>query len=355
MRKIITAGALALALPAGVHAQEPDSTPRLTFSAFVDTYYAYDFGRPESHDRAYTTQAARHDEFNVNLAHVAVQYAAPTARARLALQAGTSVQVNYGFEPDELAGQNNYLPLIQEASLGLAVTPSLWIDGGIFFSHIGSESWISIDNPVYTRSLPSEFAPYYQAGVRATWSATPALTAQLNVFNGWQVLAENNEDKAVGVRLDWAPSPALTLSYSNFIGREPHADTGDQDLRTFHDVSARFAPTQRTTLIATVDVGTQAGGTWYAGSLVGRHGITPTLGINARVERFDDENGVVAPGLRTWGASAGVEVARGAAMWRTEARFFSADDAIFPDRDADGGLSETSTVLVTSLSIPLRL
>ena len=40
-------------------------------------------------------------------------------------------------------------------------------------------------------------------------------------------------------------------------------------------------------------------------------------------------------------------------MWRTEARFFSADDEIFPDDD--GTLSETSTVLVTSLSIPLRL
>lgn len=351
MRKIITAGALALALPASIAAQEADTTPRLTFGAFVDGYYAYDFGRPASHDRAWTTQAARHDEFNVNLAHVAVQYTAPTTRARLALQAGTSVQVNYAFEPDEIAGQTNHLPLIQEATLGVAVAPTLWIDGGIFFSHIGSESWISIDNPTYTRSLPTEFAPYYQAGVRATWNATPALTAQLNVINGWQVIAENNEDKAVGVRLDWAASPALTVSYSNFVGREPHADTGEQGIRVFNDFSARFAPTERTTLVGTVDVGTQEGDTWFAGSLLGRHWVTPGVGITARVERFDDEDGVVAPGLRTWGASAGVDVARGAALWRTEARFFSADDEIFPDRDADGGLSNSSTTLVTSLSI----
>jgi hypothetical protein len=351
MRKLITAGALALGFPAGLLAQEADSTPRLTFGAFVDTYYAYDFGRPESRERAFTTQAARHDEFNVNLAHVSVQYLAPTTRARLALQAGTSVQVNYSFEPEEIGGQTNHLPLIQEATLGVALAPTLWIDGGIFFSHIGSESWISIDNPVYTRSLPSEFAPYYQAGVRATWNATPALTAQLNVINGWNLVAENNEDKAVGVRLDWTASPALTVSYSNYFGREPHASTEEQGMRVFNDFSARFAPTEQTTVIGTVDVGTQEGDTWYAASLLGRQWVTPAVGINARVERFDDADGVIAPGLRAWSASVGVDVARGNAMWRTEARFFSADDAIFPDRDADFEFSETSTALVTSLSI----
>ena len=351
MRKLITAGALALGLPAGLLAQEADSTPRLTFGAFVDTYYAYDFGRPESHDRAFTTQAARHDEFNVNLAHVSVQYAAPTTRARLALQAGTSVQVNYSFEPEEIGGQTNHLPLIQEATLGVALASTLWIDGGIFFSHIGSESWISIDNPVYTRSLPSEFAPYYQAGVRATWNAKPALTAQLNVINGWNLVAENNEDKAVGMRLDWAASPALTVSYSNYIGREPHATSEAQGMRVFNDFSARFAPTEQTTLIGTVDVGTQEGDTWYAASLLGRQWVSPAVGINARVERFDDADGVIAPGLRAWGASVGVDVARGNAMWRTEARFLSAEDAVFPNRDADFEFAETSTAIVTSLSI----
>lgn len=351
MRKILSAGALALAFPVSAAAQDADSTPRLTFGAFIDTYYAYDFGRPESHDRAWTTQAARHDEFNVNLAHVSVQYTAPTTRARLALQAGTSVQVNYAFEPEEIAGQTNRLPLIQEATLGLALAPTLWIDGGIFFSHIGSESWISIDNPTYTRSLPSEFAPYYQAGVRATWNATPTLTAQLNVINGWNLVAENNEDKAVGVRLDWAAAPELTLSYSNFVGREPHATTDEQGIRVLNDFSARFAPSEQTTVIGTVDLGTQEGDTWYAFSLLGRHWVTPALGINARVERFDDQDGALAPELRTWGASVGVDVARGNAMWRTEARFFSADDEIFPDRDADIGFSDRNTTLVTSLSI----
>ena len=317
----------------------------------MDTYYAYDFGRPRSHDRAFTTQAARHDEFNVNLAHVEARYQAPRVRGRLALQAGTSVQFNYAGEPDTLAAQPNYLPLVQEATLGVNVTPSLWIDAGIFFSHIGSESWISADNPTYTRSLAAEYSPYYEAGVRATLQVAPSITAQLNVVNGWQNIAETNHDKAAGVRLDWVADPRLTFSYSNFLGREVRAADGAQGVRFFNDFIARVTPNERTLLVGTVDVGTQEGDSWYAASLVGRYQVVPAVAVNGRVERFDDEEGVVAPGLRTNGASLGVDVARGAALWRTELRtFFGADEAIFPSRGEDG-LGRSSTALVTSLSV----
>lgn len=360
MRKLIVASALALAFPTMLAAQEAaaDTTPRVAVGAFVDGYYAYDFGRPASHDRAFTTQAARHDELNVNLAHVEARYASPGVRGRLALQAGTSVQFNYAGEPDEMAGtQPNYLPLVQEATVGVSVGRDVWIDGGIMLSHIGSESWISQDNPTYTRSLAAEFSPYYETGVRATWQALPNLVAQLNVVNGWQLISENNHDKAVGVRLDWTPTAPLTLSYSNFVGREPAAATGEQDVRAFHDFIARWAPGERALLVATFDFGTQGGAGWHAASLVGRYRPAPALGISGRVERFDDGEGVVsatglegAPGLVTSGASVGLDVFRGAAVWRTELRtLFGAERAVFPDRD--DGLVKSSVALVTSLSL----
>lgn len=357
----MAAGALALALPAALHgqpaAERTDTVPRLTFGAFVDGYYAYDFGRPRGHDRAFTTQAARHDEFNLNLAHVEARYASPAVRGRLALQAGTSVQLNYAGEPDALGGtQPNYLPLVQEAVLGLALAPSLWMDGGIMLSHLGSESWISIDNPAYTRSLAAEFSPYYQAGVRATWQASSTVSAQLNLVNGWQNVAENNHDKALGARVDWAATPALTLSYANFAGREPHAARGGHALRVFHDAVARWQPSAATLLVGMADFGTQDGEGWYAASLVARRWLAPGLGITVRVERFADASGVVAatgvagaPGLVANGAAAGVDVARGPALWRTELRtLFGADGDVFPRR-GEGGAS-SATALVTSLS-----
>ena len=76
-----------------------DTAPKVTFGGFIDSYYAFDFNRPASFDRAYTTQPARHNEFNVNLAFIEAKIDAPRYRGRLALQAGTSVQSNYAGEP----------------------------------------------------------------------------------------------------------------------------------------------------------------------------------------------------------------------------------------------------------------
>jgi len=348
MKIPMLACAAALALPAAAHAQAGDTTAHVTFGAFVDGYFAYDFNRPPGHDRPFTTQASRHDEFNLNLAHVEARYQSARARGRLALQAGTSVQVNYSFEPDSLSGLPNYLPLVQEAWAGVALSPTLWVDGGIFLSHVGSEGWISADQPTYTRSLVADYSVYYETGVRATWQATPALTATFVAVNGWQNIAENNHDKAVGARLDWTATPMLAVSYSNFVGREPNAITGDQDVRVLNDLSARITA-GRLLVVPTVDVGTQGGDTWYGASLVGRYALTPAVALNGRVERWDDRDGVLTPGLRTNGASLGVDVSRGPALWRTEVRaLFGAPDGTFPSHD---GAKGSDVAAVTSLAV----
>jgi hypothetical protein len=73
VRDATTVGLLALVLPlVRVEGQVPDSSykstsndtlPKRTFGGFVDTYYAWDFDRPHTFDRVYTTQPARHAEF----------------------------------------------------------------------------------------------------------------------------------------------------------------------------------------------------------------------------------------------------------------------------------------------------
>jgi putative OmpL-like beta-barrel porin-2 len=141
-----------------------DTSRHVTWNAFVDTYYGYDFGRPAGFDRVFTTQAARHDEFNINLAYVAGSLTSERVRGRLALQAGTSVQSNYASEPAIGVVSGATLSRhIQEATAGARLAPSLWIDGGVYFSYIGLEGWISRDNPTYTRSLVAEYTPYYLA------------------------------------------------------------------------------------------------------------------------------------------------------------------------------------------------
>lgn len=43
---------------------------KITWGGFVDGQYAFDFNNPPNGDRAYTTQPARSNEFNINLAFV---------------------------------------------------------------------------------------------------------------------------------------------------------------------------------------------------------------------------------------------------------------------------------------------
>ena len=163
------AAALALTLAApDAHAQAADDSVRVTFGGFVDGYYAYDAGRPPQRDRAFaggalfTTQPARHNEFNVNLAFVEAKLDAPRYRGRLAVQFGTSVQSNYSGEPrDGQISGPSVQQYLQEATAGYRIAKTLWVDGGIFFSNMGMESWISRDNPTYTRSLVADYSPYY--------------------------------------------------------------------------------------------------------------------------------------------------------------------------------------------------
>lgn len=66
---LLALGAI-LGAPAGAVAQvapAADTALRVTCGAFADGNYACEFNRPASFGRAFTTQPARHVEFNVNL------------------------------------------------------------------------------------------------------------------------------------------------------------------------------------------------------------------------------------------------------------------------------------------------
>ncbi len=349
-------------------ARHPGSIPRadstaLTVGAFVDLYYAWDGGRPRSLDRRFTTQPARHNEFNVNLAFVEARLAGERVRGRVALQAGTAVQSNYAGEPRVGAISGGDLARhIQEATIGVAVSPTLWIDGGVYYSHIGLEGWASRDNPTYTRSLIADFTPYYLSGVKATWQARPTVTAQLHLINGWQNISETNSDKALGARVDWNVRPDWRLSWSSFLGNEA-PDSLPAQTRLLNQVSVQHARGPWA-LSLVLDGGRQtrggdlAGADWWTGSaLVARRAVGAGTHVVLRAEHLYDRGQVLvrtgtAGGFRTTGASIGVDLQPDARVqWRTEARGFRSGDAIWAV--ADGPDRRTGWLLVSSLALTL--
>lgn len=356
-----------------VQGSTQDTSRHVAWSGFVDTYYAYDFGRPANFDRVFTTQAARHDEFNINLAYVAVALTSERIRGRVALQAGTSVQANYASEPAIGTVSGPALSRhIQEATAGARLAPSLWIDGGVYFSYIGWEGWISRDNPTYTRSLVAEYTPYYLSGVHLTWQprfggargahqpravgSTP-LTIQLHVVNGWQNVSENNHGKAVGLRVDWQPSPSVTVAYGDFIGNERPQGT-PAATRVFNQVMLKAA-IGRATVQGQADYGREAGRDWYGLVAVGRETLAATVAVSLRLERYSDPHQIIvvtgtSAGLKTNGASIGLDVGRtDGILWRTEARALRATSPLFPFRGVPNA-TRNNDVVVTSLALTLQ-
>ncbi len=342
-----------------------DTVPKLAFGGFIDSYYAWDLLRPYNFDRAYTTQPARHADFNINLAFLEAKLSGPRYRGRLALQFGTSVQANYAGEPriGSISG-SSLSQFLQEATVGYQLGRSLWVDAGIFFAHTGYEGWISRDNLTYSRSLMADYSPYYEAGVKLTWTPNSAVTAQLDVVNGWQNISNYNTRPAVGLRVDYAVSPSVTLSYDNFLGNMA-PDSLAAQWRFYNDFIALYTPSGPWQFAATVDWGVQGrstttGGTatWYAAAGFAKYHVTRRVGVVARLERYADPSQVVvqtklAYAFQTSGASLGLDVTPvPRVLWRTELRAFRSADPVWPTH-RPGAYARTDGFAVTSLALTL--
>ncbi len=354
--RVLVFSCLLLVTPAGTQAQAPDTTTRLRLNGFVDTYYAYDFTRPADGDRRFTTQPARHDEMNVNLAWLGLTVERPRSRARIALQAGTSVQANYAGEPRNGTVSGPELArIIQEGSVGARLSRTVWLDAGIYASYIGLEGWTSGDNPTYTRSLVADYSPYYLSGARVTWTASPRVTAQLHVMNGWQIISENNRGKAVGSRVDVAVSPAVTVSYANFVGTEPQVGRSGA-MRLFNQLMARGQLAGGTQWQGQVDVGQQDGQHWSGLVAIVRQPLTSRIALSGRLERFNDRSQVIittghSDGFIGTGGSVGMDVAlESGVRWRSEVRAIRTTADLFPDGITARPV-DFNRLLVTSLSV----
>jgi hypothetical protein len=345
-------------------AQTRSDSSRVRFSGFVDAYFAYDFSRPPSTDRAFTTQAARHSEANVNLAYLDATLASDRVRGRLAIQYGTSVQVNYAGEPTRGSVSGPAVSrFLQEAFAGYRATRTLWIDGGIMLAPFGAESWISRDNWTYMRSLIADNSPYYEAGVRATWQAASNVEAQLHVINGWQNISETNEDKAVAMRLQWTPTPRVVLAYDNFFGNET-PDSLPSRLRVFQELTMRADLSDRVSAALALDWGSQrretsGSDTWSGFAALARYRLRRDLSVGARVEAYSDAQQVIVKtarptGMRTAGASLNLDAQLDPRlMWRTEIRLLRDKEPIFPSRAESSGFSRDNLVAVVSIALTL--
>ena len=339
-------------------ASAQQDTSALQISGYAEVYYAYDFNQPEDHNRpAFLYSHNRHNEFNLNLGFIKAAYTTEKVRANMAFAAGTYMNANYASEPGVLKN-------IYEANAGIKLTKksNVWIDAGIFSSHIGFESAVSRDCWGLTRSMLAENSPYYETGAKVTFvTNNNKWLLSCLVLNGWQHIQrpDGNNTPAFGTQILFTPNEKLTLNYSTFIGN----DKPDikKLMRYFHNVYGVFHVSEKLHLTAGFDFGMEQKATgstdynqWYSPVLIARYIFDDKWSVTGRGEFYSDPDGVIIAtntenGFQTLGYSLNVDYhITENAVWRMEGRFFNSKDAIFTNENQ---ALNTNRCLTTSLAV----
>lgn len=325
-------------------------------TAAVDTYYAYDFNRPLNNNRQFTTQAARHNEFNINWAFIQLNYSDDLIRSNFAIHTGTYVLFNYADEP------NTLLKLIAQANAGVKIGSNIWIDVGVLPSHIGYENTLSAENEIYTRALMAENSPYFSTGVQLNAEVTKELTASFVILNGWQNITETNHSKSVGMNINYKPAPHIEINYSNYWGNEGNKLTG-RKMRFFNHSYLKYRFSSKLHGALSFDIGNQEllwskiRRTWHTGMIILQHRFNEKLSVAGRVEYYHDPYQIMITtdtpnGFKTRSNTLNLNYHLNKyAIFRLEGRMYNATDKIFNE-----GISpqKNNYLLVSSITLNLK-
>jgi hypothetical protein len=317
----------------------------VSFSTYADTYYSYNLNSLPTRNRPYTTQPLYNEELALNLAYVEIKIDSPNLRGRFALQHGSSVISNYASEPEL------FWRYIQEANAGYQIGEGLWIDAGIFLSHIGLESWISRDNWTYTRSLIADYSPYYQTGAKLAYEVSKEMSLSLHLINGWQNISDDR-NPAFGSQISYNPTCTTQITYNTFLGNEG-------GYRLFNNLIAKQRISESFELAASFDFGFQMRkeeddtATWHGWAAIAQYKVLPKMRIAGRIERYVDPHQVIVTSMNenhiaATGFSVNVDFDLSSSLlWRTEYRVLTANSSVFP---RENGFNDSENFVVTSLA-----
>lgn len=332
---------------------------KVEFNGYVEAYYLYDFNQPQNNNRPpFIYSHNRHNEININLAYLKMSYVATRLRANIAVMMGTYSNANLAAEPGLLKN-------IYEANAGINLSKKkqVWLDGGVFASHIGFESAVGKDCWNVTRSMLADNSPYYESGLKLTYTSDNGkLLVSGLVLNGWQRIQRvgGSSLPSFGWQIQGKPNDKILINSSAFIGTDKPDSV--RQMRYFHNLYAVFNATDKLGIIVGLDAGIEqkAKGSkqynyWYAPVLIARYAFIDQLAMAARLEYYEDKSGVIIAtgtpnGFGTLGYSLNLDYSPiSNAMIRLEGRVLhSYKDEIFQQKD--GSFTKYSPSLAISFA-----
>jgi len=218
----------------------------ITWSLYVDTYFAWQFQQPIDHTIFPTTTAPRHNEISLNLAHIGMDVTGLDGPiGRLYLQYGSIVETIAGQDTTTTRGfflTNRLLQYVEQAAAGWHFH---WMHGanaelGIFPSYIGLESYLPEENWSYTHAFVSDATPYYFFGFRGQLFTSARFKLELWIVNGWQTFGQWHEARAGGYLWNWRPQEWLSIVNSFYLGQEAQGDPSSLRVYSDNNVQVRY-------------------------------------------------------------------------------------------------------------------
>lgn len=381
-------------MPEMAEEAEPDWTDHLTYNIFADTFYQHDWNRPIN-PNAMTAVPHRGYEytegFGLAFAGVDASYTSEHVGATVSLRYGVGAQryliggnsMYDPADPTDPTGTGGGLPVsggvtpalaaVKQAFGSLMPMDGLTIDVGLFDTIYGAEvadSWVNFN---YTRSpLNYLLQPFYHLGVRASYQVNDNIvvrglvanpTNAYNAFNGLpylggQVAYVSDHVSVYGGYMTGSLGAGATDRgpWEHFVDVVATASFGDFSLVGNFDLWHHRAD-------AGAGVANQ---TAYGFSVVGAYRISDLIGVAARFDYINNDQGYMATNglpaydmvvgtatldVRPWGDHV---------ILRLEHRFEHATQDIYVDRNTTAGPTAGSLVggrdtwMSTTLSAVIR-
>ena len=285
--------------------------PKLEIGAYLSSYYSYYTEDNSSQYVKHATMAARNNQFGLNMAMVSLGYKSKKIRSNITLHFGDIAESTWPSK----------FNMIQEANVGYEFLKNLWLDVGVFRSHIGLESTQPRENITSSMTLANVYEPYYFSGAKLTYLLNPKLSIQINAFNSFNSIIETNKNKLLGSSIIFAPNDNLSMTY-NFITGDDTADSLTlKHQRYYHNFYLTYQK-RKISIGAEFNYGIQEYskklneytlGTAYMNSslLLFKHQSFKKVAFYGRGEWFSDEDEILSIGTNmgkyTWGGTIGIE------------------------------------------------
>jgi hypothetical protein len=197
----------------------------VTWSILVDANVTHSFNNPIDHTVVGSTALARNDEMEVSVAAIGGDFIFGDAHGRIMTQFGTRSTLIPRNDLSTYRGQYSLADVyryISEAYAGyhFNVMNGINVDGGMFMSYIGLNSYYQVENWEYQASFTSDNTPWFFNGIRVQIYPTAHLKIEPWIVNGWQSYGSFNTMPGFGGNITWEPNSNMKLLTNNYYGND---------------------------------------------------------------------------------------------------------------------------------------